>query len=96
MNFLAAVGPPPPPSFERVVRAYPPSFLLDKPDLADALERSDKAVLFSGWVRELSDALDTGGPIIFEVVNGGLGGGGGVPRGILPHRPPPHRARRRP
>lgn len=56
-------------------RLYSPTFLaLDKPALAASLERTDKLVVYSGWLHELHDVMASGQPIIFEVENPATGG----------------------
>ena len=55
-------------------RLYTPTFLaIDKPELAASLERTDKLVVYSGWLHELHDVLDSGQPLIFEVENDATG-----------------------
>ena len=55
-------------------RLYTPTFLsIDKPDLARSVERTDKLVVYSGWLHELHDILAAGQPLIFEVENDATG-----------------------
>lgn len=41
--------------------------------MAAALERTDKLVVYSGWLHELHDVLADGAPLVFEVENTATG-----------------------
>jgi hypothetical protein len=58
--------------FKRNLKVYGPAFL-QRPDLASALERGDKVVLFQGLLRDLEEKMEefatSGNPLILEAVN---------------------------
>ncbi len=63
--------------FRRRLRVFSPTFLAlthpAKASTAEALEKTDKVVLYSRYVEELADSLGGGGPLVFELRNEALG-----------------------